>query len=225
MLSNYLKKGYKKVKPLLDYFVSVVGLLTLAPLFAVVGVVTKLTSQGPVFYTQERVGMGGRLFKIIKFRTMYVDAELKTGPIWAGRNDPRITPFGRFLRKTHIDELPQLINVLRGEMSIIGPRPERPFFVKEFKGKIRGYTKRLAIKPGITGLAQCCHKYDETIQDVQRKLGYDVLYIKSMCMLLDIKILMLTLKVSLFGEVTQEPEPVRLQLTERSERVVFAKAA
>jgi lipopolysaccharide/colanic/teichoic acid biosynthesis glycosyltransferase len=220
---KFLKKGYKNLKPLLDYLVSVIGLLILTPVFIVVGIVTKLTSQGPVFYTQERVGKGGRLFEIIKFRTMYVDAELKTGPVWADRDDPRITPFGRFLRKTHIDELPQLINVIMGDMSIIGPRPERSFFVKEFKENIRGYTKRLAIKPGITGLAQCCHKYDETIQDVQRKLNYDVLYIKKMCMLLDIKIVLLTLKVSVFGEAMQEP--VRLHITERPARVVLATAA
>ncbi|GJQ58695.1 MAG: sugar transferase [Candidatus Scalindua sp. AMX11] len=223
MFVKFLKKGYKDSRPLLDYLVSIMGLLLLTPLFIVVGIVTKLTSEGPVFYTQERVGKGGRLFEIIKFRTMYTDAELKTGPIWAGRDDPRITPFGRFLRKTHIDELPQLINVIMGEMSIIGPRPERPFFVKEFKENIHGYTKRLAVKPGITGLAQCYHKYDETIQDVQIKLNYDVLYIKKMCMLLDLKILLLTVKVSVLGEVT--PEPVKLHLSERQERVVLATAA
>lgn len=223
MLSNSLKKVYKYGKPFLDYLVSCMGLLILIPVFIMVGIVIKLTSQGPVFYTQERVGKGGRLFGIVKFRTMYVDAESNTGPIWAGRNDPRITPFGRFLRKTHIDELPQLINVISGDMSIVGPRPERPFFVQEFKGNIHGYTRRLTVKPGITGLAQCCHKYDETIQDVRSKLSYDVFYIKKMCMLLDIKILLLTLKVSILGEVTQGP--VRLHMTERSERVVLATAA
>ncbi|MDR4505457.1 MAG: sugar transferase [Candidatus Scalindua sp.] len=223
MFSNFLKKEYQNLKPLLDYPVSVMGLFILTPVFIVVGIVIKLTSQGPVFYTQERVGRGGRLFEIIKFRTMYVDAESKTGPIWAGRNDPRITLFGRFLRKTHIDELPQLINVISGDMSIIGPRPERPFFVQEFKENIRGYARRLTIKPGITGLAQCCHKYDETIQDVRSKLSYDVLYIKKMCLLLDIKILLLTLKVSILGAVAQEP--LRLHMTERSERAVPATAA
>ncbi|MCP5003967.1 MAG: sugar transferase [Planctomycetes bacterium] len=223
MISNVLKKVYKRSKPGLDYLVSVIGLLILAPVFILVGIITKLTSQGPVFYTQERVGKGGRLFEIIKFRTMYLDAESKTGPIWAGRNDSRITPFGRFLRRTHIDELPQLINVIMGDMSLIGPRPERPFFVKEFKENIRGYTRRLAIKPGIAGLAQCCHKYDESILDVQKKLGYDVLYLKNMCFFLDVKIILLTLKVCVFGETTEGP--VRQQINERPKRVVLATVA
>jgi lipopolysaccharide/colanic/teichoic acid biosynthesis glycosyltransferase len=119
--------------------------------------------------------------------------------VWAKKNDSRITTFGKFLRKTHIDELPQLINVIKGDMSIVGPRPERPFFVSKFKDDIPGYTKRLSIKPGITGLAQCYHKYDETIRDVQNKLRYDILYIKRMCWSLDLKILLLTLRMSLFG--------------------------
>jgi lipopolysaccharide/colanic/teichoic acid biosynthesis glycosyltransferase len=163
----------------------------------VAGIVIKLTSPGPVFYTQERVGKDDRLFKIIKFRTMCVNAESQDGPVWAKKDDKRITTFGKFLRRTHIDELPQLINVIKGDMSIVGPRPERPFFVSKFKDNIPGYAKRLSIKPGITGLAQCYHKYDETIRDVQKKLRYDILYIKRMCWSLDLRIVWQTLRISL----------------------------
>jgi lipopolysaccharide/colanic/teichoic acid biosynthesis glycosyltransferase len=192
-----LRKKYCKLKPLTDYCVSFIGLLIVSPAFFVVGLIIKMTSSGPVFYIQERVGKDGRLFNIIKFRTMHVNAESQTGPVWAGRNDMYITTFGRFLRKTHMDELPQLINVIRGEMSVIGPRPERPFFVSRFKENIPGYSKRLSVKPGITGLAQCYHRYDETIRDVHRKLRYDILYINRMCWMLDFRILWRTLTVSL----------------------------
>ncbi len=198
-LKLIIRSGYRLSKPLLDRITSTVGLLIVSPVIFVAGIVIKLTSPGPVFYTQERVGKDDRLFKIIKLRTMSVNAESQDGPVWAKKNDLRITTFGKFLRKTHIDELPQLINVIKGEMSIVGPRPERPFFVSKFKDNIPGYAKRLSIKPGITGLAQCCHKYDETIRDVQRKLRYDILYIKRMCWALDLKIFFLTLRVSLFG--------------------------
>ncbi len=192
-----IRKKYRQLKPLTDYCISFIGLLITSPVFFVVGIIIKITSRGPVFYTQERVGKDGRLFNIIKFRTMHVNAESQTGPVWAKRNDMRITHFGRFLRKTHMDELPQLINVIRGEMSIIGPRPERPFFVRKFKEEIPGYSKRLSVKPGITGLAQCYHRYDETIRDVRRKLKYDIIYINRMCWSLDSRILWRTLTVSL----------------------------
>jgi lipopolysaccharide/colanic/teichoic acid biosynthesis glycosyltransferase len=194
-----IKSGYRLSKPLLDRIISIIGLIIVSPVIFAVGLIIKLTSPGPVFYTQERVGKNDRLFKIIKFRTMRIDAESQGGPVWAKKNDLRITTFGKFLRKTHIDELPQLINVIKGDMSIVGPRPERPFFISKFKDNIPGYAKRLSIKPGITGLAQCYHKYDETIRDVQRKLRYDILYIKRMCWSLDLRILLLTLRVSLFG--------------------------
>ena len=139
---------------------------------------------------------------MIKLRTMHTNAESQTGPVWAKKNDARITSLGRFLRKAHLDELPQLINVLKGDMSIIGPRPERPFFSDKFKDEIDGYSRRISVKPGITGLAQCYQKYDETIRDVERKLRYDVLYIKKMCWLLDISILWKTINISLFGVKT-----------------------
>jgi lipopolysaccharide/colanic/teichoic acid biosynthesis glycosyltransferase len=195
---RFIAKWYLQLKPLAEYLISFVGLLIVSPAFFIVGVIIKLTSPGPIFYTQERVGKNGCLFKIIKFRTMFRDAESQAGPVWAKKNDKRITTIGKFLRRTHIDELPQLINVIKGDMSIIGPRPERPFFVNKFKDNIPGYMERLSVKPGITGLAQCYYKYDETIRDVQKKLRYDMLYIKRICWMLDLKILFLTLGVRSF---------------------------
>jgi lipopolysaccharide/colanic/teichoic acid biosynthesis glycosyltransferase len=197
MFISFIKKLYRQLKPLLDRIVSIIGLLIVSPVFFMAGVIIKLTSPGPIFYTQERVGKNECLFNIIKFRTMCVNAESQDGPVWAKKDDKRITTFGKFLRRTHIDELPQLINVIKGDMSIVGPRPERPFFVSKFKDNIPGYAKRLTIKPGITGLAQCYHKYDETIRDVQKKLRYDILYIKRMCWSLDLGIVWQTLRISL----------------------------
>ncbi len=197
MFISFIKKLYRLLKPLLDRIASTIGLLIVSPVIFVAGIVIKLTSPGPVFYTQERIGKNGRLFKIIKLRTMCVNAESQDGPVWSKKDDKRITTFGKFLRKTHIDELPQLINVIKGDMSIVGPRPERPFFVSKFKDNIPGYAERLSIKPGITGLAQCYHKYDETIRDVQKKLRYDILYIKRMCWSLDLRIVWQTLRISL----------------------------
>jgi len=189
----------------MDCGFSFIGLVIASPLLIVTGMVIKITSSGPVFYTQVRVGKDGRSFNIIKFRTMHKDAEFQTGPVWTKENDSRITTIGRFLRETHIDELPQFINVLKGDMSIIGPRPERPHFVEMLNDEIHGYTRRLAVKPGITGLAQCYCKYDETITDVRRKLRYDVLYIKNKCWMLDMQIVWRTLSLSLLGEEHQIP--------------------
>ena len=189
----------------MDYGISFIGLLIASPVLIVTGIAIKITSSGPVFYTQVRVGKDGHLFNIIKFRTMRSDAESQTGPVWTKKNDSRITNIGRFLRKTHIDELPQLINVLKGGMATIGPRPERPHFVDMLNEEIHGYTRRLDVKPGITGLAQCYCKYDETITDVRRKLRYDVLYIKNRCWRLDMQIIWRTLSISLLGREHQIP--------------------
>ncbi len=189
----------------MDYGISFIGLLIASPVIIVTGIAIKITSSGPVFYTQVRVGKDGRLFNIIKFRTMRADAEFQTGPVWTKKNDSRITTIGRLLRKTHIDELPQLINVLKGDMATIGPRPERPHFVDMLNNEIQGYARRLAVKPGITGLAQCYCKYDETITDVRRKLRYDVLYIKNRCWRLDMQIIWRTLSISLLAEEHQIP--------------------
>ncbi len=201
----FLRTTYLRLRPLMDYGFSFIGLLIASPVLIVTGMAIKITSSGPVFYTQVRVGRDGRLFNIIKFRTMHADAEFQTGPVWTKKNDSRITTIGRFLRETHIDELPQFINLLKGDMSIIGPRPERPHFVEMLNDEIPGYTRRLAVKPGITGLAQCYCKADETITDVRRKLRYDVLYIKNRCWRLDMQIIWRTLSISLLGEEHQIP--------------------
>ncbi len=190
----------------MDYSISFIGLLIASPVLIVTGIAIKITSSGPVFYTQVRVGKDGRLFNIIKFRTMRADAEFQTGPVWTKKNDSRITTIGRFLRKTHIDELPQLINLLKGDMATIGPRPERPHFVEMLNDEIHCYPRRLAVKPGITGLAQCYREPDETIRDVKMKLRYDVLYIEKRCLMLDLKILWRTLSISLLGGKPQNPE-------------------
>ena len=198
-LYKYLKeKCYHLTKPIYDIFISFILLLFAIPIFVISAPIIKLTSKGPVFYTQVRVGKNGRLFRIIKLRSMFEDSENKDGAVWAKNNDNRVTTFGRFLRKTHMDELPQIINVIKGDMSIIGPRPERPEFVNRFIKEIPGYRKRLAIKPGITGMAQCYYKYDENIQDVCRKLRYDMLYLDKMCWILDLKIVAMTATVSFF---------------------------
>lgn len=194
------------IRSLMDYVISFIGLLIALPVLIVAGIAIKITSSGPVFYRQVRVGKDGRLFSIIKFRTMYSDAKFQPGPVWTMQNDSRVTTIGRFLRNTHIDELPQLINVLKGDMDIIGPRPERPNFVKKLNDEIRGYAKRLVVKPGITGLAQCyCCEQEKTISDVKKRLRYDVLYIENSCWILDIEIIWKTISVSLLGGKFQIP--------------------
>lgn len=187
------------VKRTLDIVVSLTGLAISFPLMTLVAIAIKMTSRGPIFFKQTRVGMRGKIFNMYKFRTMIQDAEAKSGPIWAKENDPRITAFGAFLRKTHLDELPQFINVLRGEMSLVGPRPERPYFVQEFRRVIPHYDRRLFAKPGITGLAQIKRRYDETIEDVKKKVRYDVLYIRKMCPVLDMMVLAMTVKAVILG--------------------------
>ena len=188
------------VKRGIDILGSVIAIVLFSPLVLLVAILVKLTSRGPILYTQTRVGVNGDEFKIYKFRTMRTDAEKDSGPVWAKANDSRLTPIGNFLRKSHIDEIPQFVNVLRGEMSIIGPRPERPIFVEQLKKQIDGYEKRLMVKPGITGLAQVWHRYDETIEDVKKKIRYDLLYIKKMCLWTDVRIMFRTVRVVLTGE-------------------------
>ncbi len=183
-----------------DLIVSLICLVFLAPVMALVALGVKLTSKGEVLYSQERVGKEGKRFHIYKFRSMVQDAEKNSGPVWAGKTDARITPFGNFLRKSHLDELPQLFNVIKGEMSLVGPRPERPYFVNKFSEFIPDYSGRLNVKPGITGLAQVCHKYDETMDDVKKKIKYDLLYIKRHCLILDLKVMFWTIGVMFTGK-------------------------
>lgn len=176
----------------LDIVASLFGLLAASPVMVLVALAVKLDSSGAIFFKQARVGMRGKVFTMFKFRTMCENAEQKTGPVWARANDSRVTRMGRFLRKTHLDELPQLFNVLKGEMSLVGPRPERPCFVNEFRKVIPHYERRLCVKPGITGLAQIRRGYDETIKDVKKKVRYDFLYVQKMCPLLDVRVLAMT---------------------------------
>lgn len=200
MLVRFVRKSFDKFKRMFDVFFSILGLVLASPILLLAVFLIKLTSRGPVIYKQKRIGRNGDVFEIYKLRTMGVDAEKGTGAIWAKENDPRITPVGRILRKAHIDEVPQFINVLRGEMSIVGPRPERPEMVSDLKKVIRDYEKRLAVKPGITGLAQVWHKYDETIEDVKKKIKYDLMYIRKMCLMVDLRILAQTIIVVLIGK-------------------------
>ena len=200
MLMTVFRRTYAFTKRLIDIVGAVLGLVLSSPLLLLTAILVKLTSPGPVIYSQVRVGKGGRSFKIYKFRTMRIDAEKGTGPVWAAKNDSRLTPIGKFLRKSRIDEIPQFVNVLLGQMSIIGPRPERPMFVNELKAQIADYEKRLTVKPGITGLAQIFHHYDENINDVRKKVKYDILYIKKVSLLTDLGILLRTPGVVLTGE-------------------------
>jgi lipopolysaccharide/colanic/teichoic acid biosynthesis glycosyltransferase len=157
----------------------------------------KATSRGAALYNQQRVGLQGRVFTVHKFRSMQRDAEAGTGPVWASRNDGRVTPVGRFLRRTRFDELPQLWNVLKGEMSLVGPRPERPEFVRDLTRTIRFYGERHAIRPGLTGWAQVRYTYGASAEDSMEKLQYDLFYIKNMSIALDLFILFDTFKTVL----------------------------
>jgi len=182
------------LKRTLDLFLSGLGVLVCLPLAILIALAIKLTSLGPVFYLQERVGYAGRVFKVIKFRTMIDGAEELSGETYAQENDPRATGVGRLLRRFRLDEIPQLLNVLRGEMSFVGPRPERPKFVKEFLDRVPGYNERHKVKPGITGLAQVKSFYDTA---AEKKLKYDLAYIYNYSFSLDLLILAQTLKAVL----------------------------
>jgi len=177
---------------IIDFFGAIFLMILLFPIFLVIVAVIKIESKGPVLYSQIRTGLKENPFRIYKFRSMVQDAEQKSGPTWAQKNDPRITKVGRFMRLSRIDELPQLINIMRGDMSFVGPRPERPFFVESFKEQIPLYVNRLKFKPGVTGWAQVKWGYDESIEDVKEKLKYDLYYVNNRSLLLDIKILFLT---------------------------------
>ncbi|UTW57591.1 TIGR03013 family PEP-CTERM/XrtA system glycosyltransferase [Kordiimonas sp. SCSIO 12603] len=192
---NYFERALKRI---LDIAVSSLVLFLTIPLmiFAAIGVA--LTSKGPVFYRQERVGLNGETFNLLKFRSMTVDAEKEGRPEWAKEADPRVTKIGGFLRRTRIDELPQLINVFRGDMSFVGPRPERPFFVNQLEKEIPFYKERHCLKPGITGWAQIQYPYGASIEDSKRKLEYDLYYIKNYSIFLDLLIILQTLRVVLF---------------------------
>lgn len=190
---------YGKFKRAADVILSIIGLLLAFPFFPVLALAIKLDSPGPVFFWQERVGNKEKIFKLYKLRTMRQDAETGTGAVWAEKNDPRVTKLGRFLRGSRIDEIPQLINVLKGDMSLIGPRPERPEFVEKLKLVVPFYSKRHFIKPGITGWAQVRFHYGSSVEDAFEKLRYDLYYIKNTGPFLDMMIFFETIKVILFG--------------------------
>lgn len=220
LLPRALKRG-------IDLTGSICGLIVAAPLIVLVAIVIKLDSPGPVFYRQLRVGRdrrkgcrrillahtdtnrrgpdrrlkneNGQVFPLLKFRSMVQNAERSCGPVWASENDPRITRLGNFLRRSRIDEIPQLLNVLLGQMSLVGPRPERPHFVSKFTTTIKNYGSRHAVKPGITGLAQVESGYDVCEEDVTRKITYDLRYIERWNAFLDFQILLRTVRVVLTG--------------------------
>lgn len=222
MISDITKRAF-------DIVGAILGLVLSLPLMIIVPLLIKLESRGPVFYSQIRVGQNqrnsqrryqleakamledrkrerrrqdylGQVFKVYKFRTMVVDAESSSGPVWATKSDPRITRIGRFLRKSRIDEIPQFWCVLKGDMSLVGPRPERPHFVSELSGKIDGYAGRLHAKPGLTGLAQVQSGYDSSIASVARKVETDLEYIRNRSLWLDIKIMFRTIIVVITGK-------------------------
>jgi sugar transferase (PEP-CTERM system associated) len=187
------------IKRLFDVTASLVGILLSLPLMALAAVAIKLESSGPVLYRQPRLGQNGCVFILNKFRSMRQDAEKETGPVWATQQDNRITRVGGFLRRTRLDELPQLFNVLFGHMSFIGPRPERPEFVSELQKQIPYYIERLAVKPGITGWAQVRYRYGSSVEDAVEKLQYDLYYIKNLSLFLDLLIVLNTVQVVLFA--------------------------
>lgn len=191
------ERAYAGLRRLADIGFAVVGLVVLAWIMPLLWVANALFAPGPLFYRQVRVGRGGRTFSIVKFRTMAPDAERHTGPVWAGADDPRITPIGRWLRRTRLDELPQVWNLLMGEMSLIGPRPERPEFVAGLAHSIPFYRTRHAVRPGLTGWAQVEYRYGNSVEDARIKLEYDLYYIKHQGLLLDLQILVKTLAVVL----------------------------
>ncbi len=191
---------FAKTKRILELAVALVALVLVSPLLGLLALLVKLDSPGPVFYRQERVGEKGRGFMLIKLRTMRVDAEAETGPVWARADaDPRMTRVGRLLRGLRLDELPQLLNVVRGEMSFVGPRPERPHFVEKLRTVIPYYDERHSVKPGITGWAQIRFGYGSNIEDAEEKLQFDLYYIKHMSWLFDMGILFHTMKVMALG--------------------------
>jgi lipopolysaccharide/colanic/teichoic acid biosynthesis glycosyltransferase len=187
-----LRRWYLPCKHALDFAAAVVLMPLVVPLIAVAALVVKLSSRGPVFYTQTRVGENGRLFTIFKIRTMIHNCESLTGPRWSIPGDPRVTWFGHFLRVSHLDELPQLLNVLRGEMSLIGPRPERPEFLPELERELPAYGQRLAVRPGVTGLAQVQLPADSDLDSVERKLAHDLYYVRHASFGLDLRLLVCT---------------------------------
>lgn len=215
-LGSTQERAEERLRTAINVLIALVALIVLLPVLALIGLLVRLTSQGPVVYTQERVGLdrrwrnpnvthqrrkvdlGGKPFTIYKFRTMVQDAEQTSGAVWASPTDARVTSIGRFLRQYRLDELPQLVNVLKGEMSIVGPRPERPQIFAELRYQIADYPLRQRAKPGITGLAQISQNYDSCLDDVRAKVRFDLEYIQNQSVKEDLRIMVKTLPVLLF---------------------------
>jgi lipopolysaccharide/colanic/teichoic acid biosynthesis glycosyltransferase len=189
-----IRNNYFLLKRMFDIFFSVLFLILSMPLLLLISFVIKLTSKGSIFYVQERIGINGNRFQLLKFRTMFENAE-DNGPVWSSENDNRITGCGKILRDFGLDEIPQFINVLMNDMSIMGPRPERTYFVNLLIKQIPNYSHRLSVKPGITGLAQVRYKSDQSIDDVKRKLKYDIFYINNLSLPLDFFIMTRTINI------------------------------
>jgi len=196
-------EGFKKskltmwTKRVSEFALSLIGLILLSPVILVISLLIKIDSRGPVFYKQERAGERGKIFKLIKFRSMVENAEAN-GPVWAEQDDKRITRVGRWMRKWRLDEVPQMVNVLKGDMSFVGPRPERPFFVEKLRKEIPFYDQRYSVRPGVTGWAQIKYRYGASKEDALEKLKYDLYYIKNLSLLYDLLIIFETIKVVLF---------------------------
>ena len=201
---------YKMKEPFLkrpfDFILSLIGIIISFPLWILIGLLIWLEDRGPIFYSQYRVGKDGKIFKAIKFRSMIKDAEKQTGAVWAKEDDPRITKIGRILRATAMDELPQLLSILKGDMSFVGPRPERPELVTQFNGGIPNYNFRHVVKPGLTGIAQIYGKYDTP---PQHKLKYDLLYIKKQNFWLDLKLIFLSFLITFQGKWQSRKKKLR----------------
>ena len=203
MQAEDVNNGYKPFKRGIDFLGA--GTLAVAslPVIGITALLVKATSPGPIFIRQERLTEGGRVFTMYKFRTMRADAEGKSGAVWASKNDKRVTPLGRLLRSTRLDELPQLWNVLRGDMSLIGPRPERPEFAEMLTRELPGFEKRLRVRGGITGLAQVRAGYSDSVESYRKKLALDILYVQKQSLLLDLQITLRTLAVVVSGHGAQ----------------------
>jgi lipopolysaccharide/colanic/teichoic acid biosynthesis glycosyltransferase len=193
------------MKRFFDILLASTGLILSSPFWLVFSVLIKLQDRGPVFYGQDRMGRNGAVFRALKFRSMIVDAEKNTGAVWATENDPRVTRIGRLLRATAMDELPQLWNIFRGDMSFVGPRAERPQLVEEFAKSIRNYRARFAVRPGLTGIAQVYGQYDTP---ARHKLKYDCLYIRNASLLLDLKLIALSFLITFTGKWEQRGKKI-----------------
>jgi exopolysaccharide biosynthesis polyprenyl glycosylphosphotransferase len=191
------RRAVEATKRAFDVLCALTGLVLASPLMLMVAIANLLSSEGPLLYSQWRVGRNGRPFTLYKFRSMRNDAEEETGPVWSTENDPRVTRVGRFLRRTRLDELPQLWNVLKGDMSIVGPRPERPEFIEDLTRQIPYYSQRHAVRPGVTGWAQVRYNYAASVEDSLQKLQYDLFYVKHLSIAFDLFIVLETIKTVL----------------------------